>query len=131
MTIRRVKQRHHNGCAPAALAMISGFSYRKCLKAVLPKRKRGGHVGDVELENVLRALHKLKVPHRLSFDKNNLFIKNSIIIVNYNDQARHCVVWDVANKNLIDPIENTPYKEKNVNKSYCRRNFSIIIEILS
>jgi ABC-type bacteriocin/lantibiotic exporter with double-glycine peptidase domain len=132
--MRKVKQRHHNGCAIASLAMLTGISYNKSLKLIHPKRKKNDSLFGCELEDVLRALDKLKVKHRVSFSKSDLFKpKKAMIAVLYNytdkNKARHAVVW--INKKIIDPIEKTPYKELTVTKNYIKKRFSFIIEILS
>lgn len=136
--MRIVHQRHSNGCAIACMAMLTGISYDSVFKAVHGKRNKPKEYPGLSLEVILRTLDKLRINYRVSFDKKDWknSKNNSMMVVDYGskpdktfDHCRHAVVWNAANKSIIDPMPRNKRKLDMTN-SYCTKNFSLIIEVL-
>lgn len=127
--MRLVKQKHKNGCAIAALAMLTGIGYDRVYKKVHPKVKPGQSIIGTHIEQVLRFLHKIKINYRLSFKKISLLnLKNNAYIsVNTKCGNRHALVWVAKSKKLIDPQGVRVYY---MTLDYIKKNLNYIIEIL-
>lgn len=106
--MRRIKQRHITGCGPASLAMLTGISYQKALKLMLPDRQFGECACTNIFDN-LRAFEDLELNVKVSLKKTSLrqLKQNAIIIVEMpqkKDHAlQHAVVWDHEKKEVVDP----------------------------
>ena len=127
--MRVVRQKHKNGCAIAALAMLTGMGYDRVYKKVHPTVKPRQSIVGTHIEQVLKFLHKIKRPYRLSFKKvNPLKLKhNSYISVNTMCGGRHAVFWSAKSKKIIDPQGTRSYY---MTLDYIKKNLNYIIEIL-
>lgn len=129
----RVKQQHENGCVPACIAMLTGFSYEESLRIVYPwkKTKKWDHYG-VRYEHMLRALKNIGFKYKecdvFPFSK---ICSNAIIIVEHSaygpiGQRSHVVVWDYAQQRVLDPYVGKGLKKHLCNNSYEKSCISII-----
>lgn len=107
--MRQVKQRHKTGCGPASLAMLTGISYQKALKLMLPKR-RPRECACTGIHDMLRAIEKLGLKCDVSFKKVKLdsLKKDAMLIVSNPRHGKlhtgsHALVWDSKQKRIIDP----------------------------
>lgn len=119
MITRYVKQRHDYGCAIAAIAMVTGASYRDVLRRAFPKgaRRRPGPgrpldlgVTPKKMANLIRS-YGLKV--RLSWGSHRTeeqLKTTAIMIFNWfpasdDVEGRHAVVWDPRKGVVLDPAD--------------------------
>lgn len=127
--MRYVRQKHKNGCAIAALAMLTGMGYDRVYKKVHPKVKPGESIVGTHIELTLKFLHKMNVSHRLSFKKRNIrqLKNNAYISVNTKSGRRHALVWNAKSKEIVDPQSVRSYY---MTLDYIKKNLNYIIEIL-
>lgn len=138
--MKRVRQKHANGCAVASLAMIADIKYDEALLYAHPNRKPGQPTGT-PVSNLIDALFELGIACKKTyyarpnpfkkdnpiFDFNSL--KSDAIVIIWCPKSkitkkisRHAVVWDSTAKKILDP--SSSYRS-----DYYPRNVSEIIEI--
>lgn len=106
--MRYVKQRHITGCGVAAVAMLTGVSYDRALKAVRPDRKPGD-CACTSLTDFLRGIEDLGHNCHVSYKKGSLrrSDRNAMIIVKNPTKdphaSLHVVAWDAEKKKILDP----------------------------
>lgn len=119
--MKRIKQKHRNGCAVAALAMIARIKYDEALKFAHPNRVSGQNTGT-PVNNLVDALFELGIackkthyfPRMIRFRKGKPFdfksLKDDAIVIIWcpkNKRTkkvdRHAVVWDSTSKKILDP----------------------------
>ncbi len=127
--MRQVKQKHKNGCAIAALAMLTGIGYQKVCKKIHPKLKPRQVLVGTTLEQALRYLFKLKIKHKINFSKIDLrrLKNNAYLSVNTKCGNRHAMVWNANEKKLIDP---QGVRSHYMTLGYIKKHLNFIIEIL-
>jgi ABC-type bacteriocin/lantibiotic exporter with double-glycine peptidase domain len=127
--MRMVRQKHKNGCAIAALAMLTGIGYSKVYKKVHPKVKPRQSIVGTHIEHTLKFLHKVGINYRLSFKKINIqqLKNNTYLSVNTKCGGRHAMVWDAKSKKLIDPQGARSYY---MTFDYIKKHLNYIIEFL-
>ena len=127
--MKHIIQKHKNGCAIAALSMLTGVGYNRVFKIVNPKRKTREEYDGTSAHQVYAALLDLNVKHNITYGKRELLsIKNNAFIcVRIKGGGYHAVAWNAKNKRIFDP---NPTKIKYMTKKYISENTNIIVEIL-
>jgi ABC-type bacteriocin/lantibiotic exporter with double-glycine peptidase domain len=123
--MRYVKQIHKNGCAIAALAMLTGVGYNRILKITHPKRKYGRFrlLGTIMFQTLV-CLNKLGIKYKVRYRKIKInTLKNNAYITVRGADHNHALVWDAKNKKILDPgggkdIPTYTVKQVNANLNY-------------
>lgn len=100
-----VNAKHCTDYSIVAVAMITGCSYEKVLKTMLPKRKKYTSYG-ASVEEIIDCFSKLKFKTRklnkpiISKLKAHAFL---VVKVPYKGERDfHAVVWDAKRKGILD-----------------------------
>ena len=130
-----VRQQHNNSCVPAALATISGVTYKTALKVVYPwKKNKGWDNYGTKHNDMLRAIKRLGFRYKerdpVSFSKLRF---NAIIIVEHpvygpHGRRNHAVVWDCEQQRILDPYVHADgvLKRHLLRRTYEKAAFAII-----
>lgn len=128
--MKLITQRHANGCAVAALAMVAGISYQRSLKLLHPKRKPREDAATYP-NQLFRVLRNLKIKHRILFGKHRLpelkaDVHDIILAVRWPYGGLHAVIWDHTSQRILDPDATRTVR---IDKGYVSRNLDFAIEI--
>jgi len=116
MLLKRVKQKHRNGCFIAAAACACGISYDEMRKRLFPKEVASGKKFHHALpggSNIVNVLKRLGLKASASHDRNIREMKKpALLVVEWSDVDNrgrgHCLVWDPKKKVIHDPAWKRP-----------------------
>ncbi len=128
--MRYVKQKHKNGCAIAAIAMLTGIGYDRVFQAIRPKKDYGKKYYGTPMDKAINLLNKFNCRYRIFFKRTGLKkLKNlkgdAYISINTPLGSRHAIVWDASKKRLLDPYRKVSYR-----KDYVEKHTNFIIEVI-
>lgn len=131
--IKKVLQKHKNGCAVASIAMLAGISYEEAIKALHPNRKPYEKI-SANLFAIAAALSRLnigidfKTPWSKTLNIKDID-KPALLCIDLSDKARHnhAVVWDPETQKIINP---DPNRKRSLPISYYqnRLNYAIVLK---
>lgn len=137
--IKKIYQKHRNGCTVASLAMLLNISYDEALKLLHPNRKPRQRVSgnietifDVFIKNKISVQIYNNLKTALGFDTVDIVsitdLKNPALIALYTREEsgkNHVVVWDPESKKILDPgrYRNLPVK-------YYQKRLSFAFELV-
>ena len=109
-TIRRVLQRHDDGCGIACVAMLAGVSYQEvCLKIF------GDYQGDAtSLDDLREALtsYGFRLPRRMTpfWEVCHTQVdQHALLALDPGpDGMWHWAVWDAHHRRILDPLKRPP-----------------------
>lgn len=127
--MKRIKQKHKNGCGIACTAMVCNITYDKALKLIFTKKPK--KITGTKLRDDQRALFKLNKVSCVRLSKRIKIAKlknNAIISYRIAPKHHHAVVWDAENKKIICPSgnKNTPHR-----LDFIQKNLNGILEVKS
>lgn len=102
--MKLVRQQHENGCVPACIAMIAGFSYSEVTKLFYSNHnwnKRGSSIPIL-----FKTLSKLGfIGKSVSVKNLHRLRTNAILIIKRIEYGSgcHAVVWDFKKQKVWDP----------------------------
>lgn len=104
--LTQTPSQHLTDCGIVALSTITGLSYNKTLKTVLPNRRKYADYG-VSINDLLNfcSKHKLRIKGKTSPIIKNLKHHSLIIIevpLHNKKSDLHAVVWDAESKKILD-----------------------------
>jgi ABC-type bacteriocin/lantibiotic exporter with double-glycine peptidase domain len=121
-----VLPRHCTDCTICAIATLTGITYEKALKTILPKRKKYESYGAT-LEDILNCFKKLKINIIKSNSpiikkiKRHAFVVVKVLYKGAEDY--HAVVWDAKRKLILDgwhsPCSAHSFQKKVIEVLYC------------
>lgn len=103
--IRRVEQRHGTGCAVAAVAMVTGVTYDKAVRAAFGRNKDRNL--ELDFDQITRAVRRLGLTCRMGADFRVKKLPAILMFEWWSTGDFHCVVWDPAfGGRFVDPGYN-------------------------
>lgn len=101
----QVPPRHCTDCTICSMATLTGITYEKSLKLMLPKRKKHAGYG-ASLEDILDCFRKLKITVSRTDNPTIKELKKHaflVVKVPYKDGwDYHAVIWDAKRKVILD-----------------------------
>ena len=131
--MKRVMQLHSNGCVPATIAMLTGFSYLRSMRLIYPWKKTSAwEKHGTRHQDMLDALQR--IGFRIRERKPINFPKlhgNAIIVVEHPiygppNHRSHVVVWDYEQQRILDPYVGFDIKRHLRISEYQKAAYSII-----
>jgi len=116
MLLKRVVQKHRNGCFIAAAACALGVSYDEVRERMFPKQIAAGKPFLHALpggRSAVSVLRKLGLNAHATWDRNIREMKKpAFLMVEWADEDNrgrgHCLVWDPKKKVIHDPAWKRP-----------------------
>lgn len=112
--IKKVTQKHKNGCGAACFAMLAGLSYNDSVKILYPQKKLWGKLPPIHPTKLFPFFEE----HEVFFSPKNAPINiwriqyPAILVIKpltAKQIVSHAVVWDPIKKRILDPYKGANY----------------------